>query len=73
MVFPELSLTGYTCEDLFLTDDLAERTERALLDLALATTSLSTIIVAANAQLLRRVHLRPAVELRKKSPLAAAA
>ena len=45
VVFPELSLTGYTCEDLFLTDDLAERTEQALLQVALATASLSAVIV----------------------------
>ncbi len=43
--FPELSLTGYTCEDLFLTDGLRERTEAALASLAEATAALDSTIV----------------------------
>ena len=35
-VFPELSLTGYTCQDLFLSDILRERCEEALASLASA-------------------------------------
>ena len=51
IVFPELSLTGYTCEDLFLTDDLRRRTEQAIAELCLATTDLpAAIIVGAPLQ-----------------------
>ena len=44
-VFPELSITGYTCEDLFLGDDLLSRAEAALVKLAAATASLAMVIV----------------------------
>nr|WP_027871360.1 NAD(+) synthase [[Eubacterium] cellulosolvens] len=37
IVFPELSLTGYTCQDLFLSDLLLEKSIAALFDLAKAT------------------------------------
>ena len=43
--FPELSLTGYTCEDLFLTDGLREQTEAALASLAATTAGLDATIV----------------------------
>ena len=46
IVFPELSVTGYTCADLFLSDLLLEEAEKALLKLAKATESISTTIVA---------------------------
>ena len=36
VVFPELSLTGYSCGDLFLSDLLRERVEQALCELATA-------------------------------------
>ena len=45
VVFPELALTGYTCEDLFLTSDLLERTEAGLAALAGATAGLDSVIV----------------------------
>jgi NAD+ synthase (glutamine-hydrolysing) len=45
LVTPELSLTGYTCEDLFASADLRRRTERAIGDLALATSTLDVVIV----------------------------
>lgn len=44
-VFPELSITGYTCEDLFLGDDLLSRAEVALVKLAAATANLAMVIV----------------------------
>lgn len=34
IVFPELSLTGYTCGDLFLTSDLIENTKRGIQELS---------------------------------------
>lgn len=40
LVFPELSITGYTCADLFLQTTLCQGAITALLDLAKATTSL---------------------------------
>lgn len=33
IVFPELSLTGYTCGDLFLTNDLIQETQKGILEL----------------------------------------
>ena len=45
IVFPELSLTGYSCEDLFLSSDLMQRTERAVRDLARSTASLDAALV----------------------------
>ena len=43
---PEMSLTGYTCEDLFLKEDLLARTQEALLQLA-GSTGESHLIVGA--------------------------
>lgn len=37
LVFPELSLTGYTCGDMFLRKELSEQTEYALRDIKTAT------------------------------------
>lgn len=45
VVFPELALTGYTCEDLFLTSDLLDRSDAALAALVAATASLSAVLV----------------------------
>lgn len=45
LVFPELSLTGYTCEDLFLTDGLRRSTEAALVDLCARTKSIEALII----------------------------
>jgi NAD+ synthase (glutamine-hydrolysing) len=45
VVFPELSLTGYTCEDLFLSSDLLDRSDSALASLAQSTASLEAAIV----------------------------
>jgi NAD+ synthase (glutamine-hydrolysing) len=44
IVFPELGLTGYTCEDLFLTS-MVQRAHTALAELAAATTTLNAAIV----------------------------
>ncbi len=50
IVFPELSLTGYTCEDLFLTS-MVQRAHMAIAELAAATASLNaTIVVGAPLQ-----------------------
>ena len=43
---PELAVTGYTCEDLFFSDDLRRATERALRDIASATDE-RTLVVGA--------------------------
>jgi NAD+ synthase (glutamine-hydrolysing) len=48
VAFPELSITGYTCEDLFLGDDLLVRAEQALVALAEQTASLSLVIVVGS-------------------------
>jgi NAD+ synthase (glutamine-hydrolysing) len=45
LVTPELSLTGYSCEDLFATADLHARTERAVAELATATADLDVAVV----------------------------
>lgn len=47
---PELSLTGYTCEDLFLKDELLDQTRSALLALASITTD-PYLVVGAPCQL----------------------
>ncbi len=44
IVFPELSLTGYTCEDLFLTS-MVQRAHTAIAELAAATAGLKATIV----------------------------
>src|SRR5687768_17447715 len=44
-VFPELALTGYTCEDLFRSDALLERSRDALAALVRATAELPTALV----------------------------
>ena len=50
IVFPELSLTGYTCEDLFLTS-MVQRAHTAISELAAATAGLNaTIVVGAPLQ-----------------------
>lgn len=46
VVTPELSLTGYSCEDLFNTHDLLEKSESALLELA-RSTSQALLVVGA--------------------------
>ncbi len=45
IVFPELSLTGYSCEDLFLSSDLMQRTERAIAEFARRTAHLNAAVV----------------------------
>jgi NAD+ synthase (glutamine-hydrolysing) len=45
VVFPELALTGYSCEDLFGSSDLLARAEAALADLAARTAALDTTLV----------------------------
>jgi NAD+ synthase (glutamine-hydrolysing) len=43
-VFPELSLTGYSCEDLFFTSDLHTHTQRALATLAPLVTNIVAVV-----------------------------
>ena len=45
IVFPELSLTGYTCGDLFYRDDLQERARAALSRLATETANLPIVSI----------------------------
>ena len=45
LVFPELSITGYTCGDLFLQDELLESALRGLYDIAEATCEMNLAIV----------------------------
>ena len=44
-LFPEMSITGYTCADLFFQQNLLEKTSDALKDLAKFSKDLSTTIV----------------------------
>jgi len=48
VVFPELNISGYTCEDLFFNHDMHTRCEQALAQIATAT---AQQIVVANAGL----------------------
>jgi NAD+ synthase (glutamine-hydrolysing) len=48
VAFPELSITGYTCEDLFLGDDLLVRAEQGLVALAEQTASLPLVMVVGS-------------------------
>jgi NAD+ synthase (glutamine-hydrolysing) len=43
-LFPELALTGYSCEDLFFNDDLHTRTQKALARVAEACQSITGIV-----------------------------
>lgn len=45
LVFPELCLTGYTCQDLFFQDALLEETEKELVRIASATAGLDNTVV----------------------------
>lgn len=45
IVFPELSVTGYTCEDLFLSETLLNGAKKALMRIAEETAELKTVIV----------------------------
>ena len=45
VAYPELNLTGYSCEDLFLQDALLDAAEQALVTLAEASNSLLPVIV----------------------------
>jgi NAD+ synthase (glutamine-hydrolysing) len=46
VVFPELSLTGYTLDDLFLQDAVLEAARRALLDFVAASRGLRPVLIA---------------------------
>lgn len=48
VVFPELSLTGYTCEDLFHTQDLLDETMMALENVASGTKGLKGVLVVGH-------------------------
>ena len=45
LAFPELSLTGYTCGDLFFREDFLDVARCALLDLAAQTSDLPLVLV----------------------------
>lgn len=45
LTFPELSLTGYTCQDLFLTDDLLEATIKGLQNLKEFSKNISVVFI----------------------------
>ena len=48
IVFPELSVTGYTCADLFLSDLILEEAKKALIQIAKETLiSENTVIIGA--------------------------
>lgn len=56
-VFPELSLTGYSIDDLFLQDTLLEAVEAAIAELAQASSELRTmIVVGAPLRSLHRIY-----------------
>jgi NAD+ synthase (glutamine-hydrolysing) len=57
LVFPELSITGYTCADLFQQDSLLNETVRCLLQLAHETAELSGMTVVVGAPLRHQGHL----------------
>ena len=61
VVFPELSLTGYTCGDLFLTATLAEQAERELAGLLNRTRTLPVLIVVGLAVRTENALLNAAV------------
>ncbi|MEZ5560665.1 MAG: nitrilase-related carbon-nitrogen hydrolase [Pseudomonadales bacterium] len=44
VLFPELSLTGYTCEDLFFTDSLHQQVRQALAVVAAASRNLVSVV-----------------------------
>ena len=46
LVFPELSITGYTCGDLFLQSALIESAKKALINIASKTADLDMVIIA---------------------------
>jgi NAD+ synthase (glutamine-hydrolysing) len=46
IVFPELSITGYTCSDLFLQESLLEDALAALRQLAQSSTSMEAVLIA---------------------------
>ena len=50
IVFPELSITGYTCGDLFFRGDLLSAAEAALLDFASATAKLPIVAIVGFPQ-----------------------
>lgn len=44
-LFPEMAITGYTCDDLFHTADLLERSHAALKELVRQTVGLKTVLI----------------------------
>jgi len=45
LVFPELAVTGYTCNDLFLQNELLDRARAAIDDILAASADLETLVV----------------------------
>lgn len=71
IVFPELSLTGYTCEDLFLTS-MVQRAHTAISELAAATASLNaTLVVGVPLQAANGRRYNAAVVMHKGQVLGA--
>ena len=52
ILFPELCLTGYTCEDLFFTAQLQTDTRKALVEIAACTRSIDAVLVVGAPLLL---------------------
>jgi NAD+ synthase (glutamine-hydrolysing) len=48
ILFPELSITGYTCEDLFLSDELLQSSNKALAWLITETKNLKSFIIVGH-------------------------
>ena len=68
---PELSITGYSCEDLFHTQDLMTQTQEALIDLCEAITGTSLLVVGAPLRLEDGRLLNTALVLSKDGILGA--
>lgn len=57
IVFPELSVTGYTCADLFLHDRLLDSAEKAVEEIAAATSELEiTVIIGVPVRFRERLY-----------------
>ena len=66
VVFPELALTGYTCEDLFLGSELTRATEQGIIDLAAATADVvATLVVGVPLQLADGRRVNTAIVLQR--------
>jgi len=64
-IFPEMCLTGYATDDLFLQDVLLERVEQAITDLAAASAKLLPVIVVGAPLVYRHRVLNTAVVIHR--------